>query len=251
MNDSDPTTEIWKPILGYEGLYEVSNLGKVRSLNWKNKKGVVHELTYKLTRNYFSVGLTKQGKQKWHKVHRLVATAFIDNPENKPQVNHKDCNKLNNCVSNLEWCTASENMRHAENNGLMEAAHAAIVKACRKKGWPGVKASVESARKTGWSHMKDISKKGAAAAKKARSKPVAAFNINGELEHTFESATEAEKNGFSSQAISACCLGKRKTHKGFIWCFIETLGIPTMTPAEKEKLLMQWSKKTEKKSSAA
>lgn len=107
--------EEWKPIKGYEGLYEVSNMGRVKSLHRSQgiilKQGTFH--------GYMKVGLHKNGTRSTKKVHRLVATAFIRNPNNYEFVNHKDGNKKNNTVDNLEWCTRSYNMRHAYHNGLM------------------------------------------------------------------------------------------------------------------------------------
>lgn len=111
--------EIWRPIKGYEGLYEVSNLGRVRSLDrWCShrrgkqlKKGKIL-LGGKDYDGYRLVLLYKEGKRKTFKVHRLVAEAFIPNPNNLPQVNHKDENKLNNSVDNLEWCDAKYNSNY-------------------------------------------------------------------------------------------------------------------------------------------
>ena len=94
--------EIWKDIKGYEGLYQVSNLGNVKSL--KTNKNLYSSNA----KGYRRVGLFK-GKRKGYSIHRLVAQAFIPNPENKPCVNHKDCNRANNNVNNLEWCTHKEN----------------------------------------------------------------------------------------------------------------------------------------------
>lgn len=98
--------EVWKDIPGYEGLYQASNLGKIRSLYNYRKYNV---LTPRIKRGYYQIGLRKNGVRKWHQVHRLVANTFISNENNLPQVNHKDENRLNNCVDNLEWCTASYN----------------------------------------------------------------------------------------------------------------------------------------------
>lgn len=118
--------EIWKDIEGYEGLYQVSNFGEVKSLERTktNGKGIVKIEEKILTQNitnwgYYRVALYKNGTRKYHRVHRLVAKAFIDNPNNKEQVNHIDGNKLNNHVSNLEWCTRLENMYHARITGLI------------------------------------------------------------------------------------------------------------------------------------
>lgn len=112
--------EIWKDIDGYNGLYQVSNKGNVRS--WKkgrygrSEKPRLLSLT-KTKTGYYKVKLTSPNIFK-PLVHRLVAKAFIPNPINKSQVNHIDCNKINNCVDNLEWTTQQENMDHAKQHDL-------------------------------------------------------------------------------------------------------------------------------------
>lgn len=108
--------EIWKDIKNYEGLYQVSNLGNVRSLDRKvwnyTKKGRILKQTSN-NHSYFYVSLNKDGNiQKHCYIHRLVAEAFIPNPDNLPQVNHIDFDKSNNKVNNLEWCTDIENKQH-------------------------------------------------------------------------------------------------------------------------------------------
>ena len=117
--------EIWKDVEGYEGLYQVSNLGNVKSLSFgaRNiRKSNVHKLLKLSPTNcgYYKVQLYKNGKAKMMYVHRLVATAFIPNPEEKPQINHIDGNKANNASFNLEWASCSENQRHAISTGLRE-----------------------------------------------------------------------------------------------------------------------------------
>ena len=112
--------EIWKDIKGYEGLYQVSNWGNVRSLDrYKKTKNnsfsFIHGQLlkqYVTNRGYLNVYLYSNGKNKFFSIHRLVATHFLKNTENKPQVDHIDCNKFNNHVDNLRWCSASENMRN-------------------------------------------------------------------------------------------------------------------------------------------
>lgn len=108
------TVEIWKPVVGYEGLYECSNMGRVKSLDridCRNHfiKGKIISLN-KRKGEYLSVSLCKNGKIKTVSVHRIVAQAFIPNPNNLPMINHKDENPSNNCVDNLEWCDAKYNM---------------------------------------------------------------------------------------------------------------------------------------------
>jgi hypothetical protein len=116
--------EIWKDIVGYEGLYQVSNMGRVKSLDrWVKAKGNTKKLNKEkimsvCSKNYNRIILTKDKKEKCHKVCRLVAAAFIPNPFNKATVNHIDGNKLNDCVDNLEWATHSENLKHAFATGL-------------------------------------------------------------------------------------------------------------------------------------
>lgn len=125
--------EIWKDIKGYEGLYIVSDLGKVRSLerectqlngltgNYNTRTLPAKEVaTFKDKDGYIKVKLNKSGVKNNHMVHRLVATAFIPNPENKPEVNHKFGIKSDNRASELEWMTTSENQQHAHDNKLYE-----------------------------------------------------------------------------------------------------------------------------------
>lgn len=107
---SEVMKEEWRDIKGYEGLYQVSNFGKVRS-----DKGNL-KAQFKNRQGYFRVQLYKNNKGKHFSVHRLVALAFIPNAENKPQVNHIDENKENNIFTNLEWVTQSENHNHGTIN---------------------------------------------------------------------------------------------------------------------------------------
>jgi hypothetical protein len=114
--------EIWKDIDGYENLYQISNLGRIKSLSHINNLGKLRPeciLGNRLSdRGYHTAVLYDNGKPKSFRVHRLVAFAFIPNPDNKPHVNHIDGVKSNNLISNLEWVTISENQKHAFNIGL-------------------------------------------------------------------------------------------------------------------------------------
>lgn len=128
--------EIWKDIKGFEGLYQVSNLGRVKSLdviqNLKHSSGTEYTRFKKgrilrpeqsgRVAPYVIYYLKKDGKRHFGKAHRLVAKAFIPNPENKKVVNHLDCNPKNNNVSNLEWATHSENIKYAYDKGRIDIA---------------------------------------------------------------------------------------------------------------------------------
>ena len=177
--------EEWKPIKDFEGLYEVSNLGRVRSLDRHVKNQGTFVLRGKLLaltadkRGYKHLLLWKNGKSKLGLVHRLVAAAFIPNPCNLPQVNHKDENKGNNNVSNLEWCTAKYNSNYgtgAKRNGM--------------------------ARRN---NSKD-------------SKPVIQMDLNYNFIAEYPSTREAaRRNDFLQGEIAKCCRGIIKTSRGFIW----------------------------------
>ncbi len=110
--------ELWKDIQGYKGLYKVSNLGNIISLNYR-RQNIIRNMKYVLSKKgYFRVSLYKNGSDKTFTVHRLVAQAFIDNTENKPEVNHKNSIKIDNYVDNLEWNTTKENVNHSFRSGL-------------------------------------------------------------------------------------------------------------------------------------
>lgn len=128
--------EEWRDIEGFENLYQVSNLGNVKSLSHdvNRSNGTVQHFKEKIlhpgnmTSGYRFVGLTRNKVCKNFGVHRLVANAFIPNPNNFSDINHKDGNKINNNVSNLEWVTRSENLKHAVDIGLVKNQ----CKICRK-----------------------------------------------------------------------------------------------------------------------
>lgn len=146
--------EIWKDIPEYKGLYQVSNLGRIKSIPHlikANKEGGTR-FTEEHIKNtsvgwhgYVWVSLCKNGKQKTHSVHRLVAMAFIENSNKLPAVNHIDGNKENNTVDNLEWCTNHENQMHASKNGLLPSSKKVICIETRKV----YQSSGEAERETG------------------------------------------------------------------------------------------------------
>ena len=183
--------EIWKTAVYdgeiYEGLYKVSNLGKILSLNYK-RTGKPELMTPSDDGGgYLVVHLSKNGETKNCLVHRIVAETFLPNPENLPQVNHKDEDKTNNFVflnedgsadkekSNLEWKSPKDNCNHGTRNERIAKANT----------------------------------------NGKKSKKVLQLSSTGELIREWESTMECGRNGFTQQSVSACCRGKLKTHKGF------------------------------------
>lgn len=146
-------TEIWKDIKGYEGLYQVSNHGRIKSIRYKTSKLMVLKTD---VHGYVKVGLRKSGKRTWYGVHRLVAVAFLPNPNNFPQVDHIDNCKTNNHVDNLQWLTARENVRKDNSKAVIatdiygrEKRYEAIIDV-RKDGMKtsGVTRCIKGLRKT-------------------------------------------------------------------------------------------------------
>ena len=116
MSDS----EIWRDVVGYEGLYQVSNLGRVKSLRGRSNHKNDIFLKIQTNKGYKRVSLCKNDVLKHYPLHRIVAEAFVPNIDNKPQVNHIDGDKSNNKASNLEWCTSRENRKHGIQIGLIK-----------------------------------------------------------------------------------------------------------------------------------
>jgi len=113
--------EMWKPLSGYEGIYEISDKGRVKSVVRKLRQGFRHELIRKLQityDGYREVTLAKDKAKKHITIHRLVGYHFVENPNNYTELNHLDGNKLNICAYNLKWCTRKENINHAFEKGL-------------------------------------------------------------------------------------------------------------------------------------
>lgn len=214
--------EVWKDVVGYEGLYQVSNLGRVKSLSRlvdKGKYGTIYTKerilkNQKVNVNYLFVILSKDGKHKNMTVHRLMAKAFLPNPENLSDVNHKDENPSNNFIyvnedgsvdyekSNLEWCTHKYNCNYG-------TSKIRIIKTRRKNN--DVSEMVKKQKET----KKRLKSR-------CRPLPIAQYSTNGELLATYESALQASKTtGIHVSAILRCCHGVYKQMRGFIWKFIE------------------------------
>ena len=178
--------EIWKDIEGFEGMYQVSNMNRVKSLERTVRNGrgyrTVPERILKPEKNrygYLQVNLWKDGKMKMYLVHRLVASAFLENPMGYTEINHKDEDKTNNVVSNLEWCSRSYNNTYNDR-----------------------------AKKAG----KKVAEK--------LSKPVIAIDKRTGLILEFVSSREAEREiGINQGNIVSCCKGKLNSCGGFYWMY--------------------------------
>lgn len=183
--------EVYKDIEGYEGLYQVSNLGNVKS--FVDNNGVAREKVLKPRingRGYLHVDLCKNKKKKIYLVHRLVAQAFIENPNNLPIINHKDECKTNNIVTNIEWCTQKYNC----NYGTGIERHSKAMTNNQK-----LSKSLTNNPKI--------------------SKAVGAFK-DGKLVLSFPSIMEAQRQGFNHGNVWSCCIGERKSHKGYEWRYL-------------------------------
>lgn len=175
--------EVWKSVVGYEDYYEVSNFGRVKSLERVDCRGrLQEERILKPAKNrggYLYITFSKIRKQRSLMIHRLVAEVFIENPDNLPQVNHKDENKENNRVENLEWMTAKKNANYGTRNERMTKAKSKPVYQYTLDGefvkeWPSAN---EVQRQTGWWQ------------------PI----------------------------ISSCCRGKKKSAYGYIWKYKQSI----------------------------
>ncbi len=176
--------ELWRDIFGYEGLYQISNWGNVKSLNY-NHTGKEKTLAKKNHKSgYITVTLCKNGKHKNKSIHVLVATAFIPNQENFPCVNHIDGDKSNNFVGNLEWVTHSQNTRHAIKSGLRT----------------------------------DSNMRGVIGSANKNSRSVIQYTTSGELVKIWSCVSDAARYYCCKPCtITNCTKGRIKTCKGYIW----------------------------------
>ena len=187
MTKCNTQEEIWKDVKGHEGIYQISNLGKVKSLtrilpNGSKRKGIVLKQCTGPS-GYVVVCLSKDGKSKTKYIHRLVADAFVPNDESEKEVDHLDNNKLNNSSGNLEWVSRKENVRRSWDDGLMENQR-------------------KSAVKSGFARVKRVIK----------------TDNRGNILGEYRSQTEAAKAvGVSPPSISMCCTGVRESAGGYYW----------------------------------
>lgn len=203
--------EEWRDVVGYEGYYMVSNMGRVKSverMRWSGINGggyvTVQERILKLCdkgQGYLSVNLYKDGKRKQYSVHRLVGQAFIPNPNNLPIINHKDENPKNNNVDNLEWCTQKYNINYGTHNKRM----------------------AEKLR--GRKHSEEHNRKVAERLTNNPKTSKAVFSVDkvtGEIKE-FPSAHEAERQtGIAQSDICRCLKGRRKSIGGFYWHYVNS-----------------------------
>ena len=174
--------EIWKDVKGYEGIYQVSDLGRIKrltSLDSIGRRKITRIMAVHVHNGYVKIRLSKNSIRKNYSVHRLVAKAFIANLDAKGEVNHIDGNKTNTQVSNLEWMTSSENQLHAYRTGLDKST---------------------TKRRNDY-----------------RSKPVIQI-LNNKIINAFLSVREAQRQtGFCHGTISSCCRGDQRIAYGFVW----------------------------------
>ena len=203
--------EIWKNVIGYENLYKISNYGNIYSVVKQKSKS-----TRKKPNGYIIVDLCKNGIVHTKHIHRLVAEAFIPNPNGLPQVNHIDGNKQNNCVDNLEWCTCKENMQHAVENGLIKKGE--NHKLYKRK------LSDETVLKMKNYHQKH---------KYDRSKKINQYDFQGNYIKTWNSINDAILF-YNNKAIEFCCKNRRKSASGYQWKFFDN-NTENILPYKKER----------------
>jgi hypothetical protein len=204
--------EEWRDIVGYEGYYQVSSYGRVKSFH-RNEEGKLLAFRYDKD-NYCVLFLHKHGKKKSQKVHRLVAEAFIPNPQSKPCVDHINTIKTDNRIENLRWCTIKEN---SENE--LSRLHLSIAK-------KGIKASEETKQKMSFKRRGEqngmYGKNHSDSSKQKMSRPIVQLTCEGDFVAEFYGATIAAKETSTHrQCIVNVLKGRQKSANGFIWKYKE------------------------------
>lgn len=221
--------EIWKDVVGYEGKYQVSNFGRIKTLRTNGKI-----MSQGLHNNYPCIFLRKDGKRHWYLVHRLVAIAFIPQIKGKDCIDHIDGNTKNNNVSNLRWCTNQENttfplaMQHrreavtGERNPFFGKKHTQESKDKISKSRIG-KYGGDKNPFFGKKHSKRTIEIISQKKKERGGFPVNQYSKDGVFIKTWSHAKIAgETLGISPSSISACCRGKRKSIGGFLWKYTKS-----------------------------
>lgn len=241
--------EIWKDIKGYEGKYQVSNKGRIKSLS----RAIPHLGSFRViperimtqhvssTNGYYMVSLCKDNKYEWMLTHRIVATAFIPNPNNLPYINHKDEIKIHNNVENLEWCTPSYNMNYSN---VREKQINAISKEVEQYDFDGrfikrYKNCYAAGRELGvspssirmccigeigstrgfiWKYTNEEKKKNT----RPRLRRVCQYDTNGNLVKVWASIKEAaDALGCDCTGIIGCCKGRRNKCNNYKWMYYD------------------------------
>ena len=219
--------EEWRPVVGYEGRYEVSNFGRVKSLDYNHtgKEGIMKPKSN--DRGYLYISLCKNRKKKSYQVHQLIMRAFVGECPEGHQVDHIDWNPRNNRLENLRYIPAKENASRHSPEWFVK-----IQKVLQDPEWRKnvAEANKRHSQNPEWlqnvaeankrkSQDPEWQKKNVEGAKK-RTKPIDQYTIDGEYVKTWESAKDAAKElEIQASSISSCCKGKRHTAGGFIWRF--------------------------------
>lgn len=276
------TEEIWKDIKDFEGRYQISSEGRVKSLARKfiDKSGREQNIKERIMKlkndkdGYKVISLRDcSGKPKYFRVHRLVCEAFIPNPENKPQVNHIDEDKSNNRVCNLEWCTYSENINHGTRNVRMAKTKYKQVGQYTLDGnlvkvWESIKEAEEKGgfvrseiravslgirkiyRGYRWRYIvdgdlewKEPVKNNCMIRKSPSSKAIGQYTLDGKLISIWESAREAEREAsFNRTTISKVARGLQKTAYGYIWKYLSEEDVASNLELRKSKENNYWKR---------
>lgn len=239
--------EVFKEIPSYEGKYWISNYGNVKTF-YQGKYFIKKSFKDKL--GYLKISLSKNNERKTVTIHRLVALVFVPNPYNYKEINHIDGNKENNYYENLEWCTRSQNVKHAFETGLKfnKKGEESLLSVCFNqfdlegnfiRTWKCVRTA---AKELGIADYRQITQNLHGRSKTCMGyifsfedkinikehkpydktkKPVIGFNPITKETIRYDGVLEAEKDGFIGTLISKCCRGIRVTHKGYIWRYEE------------------------------